>query len=285
MNLLSNSFKFTTSGYVMLLVQFKKHELHVKVVDTGSGIPKSFLPQLFEPYKQVQARGAERGTGLGLSITKQLIQQTQGSIAVDSKYQHDHGVGAASSGSAFTLILPVAASKHSLDPPPLKLVKPMRIEIVHAGNHRDIEGLTTAWMSFGVEVLHTKVTTDISSDPDTIIWADLNFLRKHPDFYLNAIGKQRQLFLVPYNNKTLLDEIIGRTPPSHILPIRKPLIWHRIVQAIIDTQQLLRSPDIDNSTKHAIKNDIVPKLGKESKKQAILAKRKTVLLVEDNKVC
>jgi hypothetical protein len=248
MNLLSNSFKFTASGYVMLLLRLKEGILHVTVKDSGSGIPKSFLPQLFEPYKQVQVRGAERGTGLGLSITKRLLQRMQGSIAVESKYQQDRGVGATNSGSVFTLTIPFATSEHSSDPPPPNLVKSMRIAIMHDGKHRDIEGLITAWTSFGAEVLHTQVTTDIPSDPDTIIWADLGFLREHHDIYL-VLRQQQYLVLVPYKDRNLLDEILGLTPPTNIVPIRKPLIWHRIVQTIIDIRKVRSAPDLDKDIK------------------------------------
>jgi histidine kinase/DNA gyrase B/HSP90-like ATPase len=284
MNLLSNSSKFTVSGYVMLLLHLKEGILHVTVKDSGSGIPKSFLPQLFEPYKQVQARGAERGTGLGLSITKRLVQRMRGSISVESKYQKDQGVGAANSGSVFTLTIPIATSEHSPDPLPLNLIKPLRVAIMHDGKHRDVEGLITAWTSFGAEVWRTQVTADISSDPDTIIWADVGFLRKHHDFYPDVLRQQQHLVLVPYKDRTLLDEILGPTPPSNIIPIRKPLIWHSIVQTIIDTRKIRSAPDLNKDTKLAPKTDVVHNEAAESGKQAPVAKRRTVLLVEDNKV-
>jgi hypothetical protein len=282
MNLLSNSFKFTASGYVMLLLRLKEDVLQVTVEDTGSGIPKSFLPQLFEPYKQVQAKGAERGTGLGLSITKRLLHRMQGSISVESKYQ---GIGVANSGSVFTLTIPITASDHSLDSLPLNLVKPLRIAIMHDGKNRDIEGLITAWISFGAEVLHTKLITDISSDPDTLIWADLGFLCKHRDICVTMLRQQQHLVLVPYKDRALLGEVLGATPPTSVVPIRKPLIWHRIVQTIINIRQGRSDPDLDQDIKLTPKTGIVHSSTNESMKQALVFKKRLVLLVEDNKVC
>jgi signal transduction histidine kinase len=55
MNLLSNALKFTQSGYVFL-VELKERNLVATVKDSGFGIPEPFLPHLFEPFKQAQAK-------------------------------------------------------------------------------------------------------------------------------------------------------------------------------------------------------------------------------------
>lgn len=93
MNLLSNALKFTSSGYILLSIQMRNDKLMASVTDTGCGVPPAFLPQLFEPSKQAQVRGAGRGTGLGLSIIKQLLRKMQGTIVGESKYRDDEDVG------------------------------------------------------------------------------------------------------------------------------------------------------------------------------------------------
>jgi hypothetical protein len=284
MNLLSNSFKFTPSGYVMLLLRHHEGVLHLTVQDSGSGIPKTFLPQLFEPYKQVQARGAERGTGLGLSITKRLIERMHGSVDVKSNYQGDQGVGVANSGSVFTLTVPITVSEHSSDHLAFTLVKPVQIAIMHDGKNRDVEGLVTAWASFGVEALPTQVIADISENPNNIIWADLAFLRKHQDICTSILRQQRHLVLVPYRDKTLLDEILGPESSANIVPITKPMIWHRIIQTIINAQ-LVRSghhPSKDTKLKPVPNVAHIP--ASENTNHQPTSKMKTILLVEDNKV-
>jgi hypothetical protein len=266
----------------MLLLRLNDGVLQVIVEDSGTGIPNSFLPQLFQPYKQVQATGAERGTGLGLSITKGLLQRMQGRIDVESKYQLDPGVGAANSGTQFTLTIPIVNLDNSSDPLPQEL-NPVRIQIVHSGKNRDIEGLIAAWTSFGVEVSRIQANTDISNDSDEIIWADLSVLRDNHVFCVKLLRQRQHLVLVPYKDKALLDEIVGTSPPANIIPIRKPLIWHRMVQTIIETRKGPNTPDFNEN------NDITPSTDglnhsvKTSKKPSMEAK-KIVLLVEDNKV-
>ena len=103
MNLLSNALKFTRSGYVMLSIEMEKGQLVATVKDTGTGIPPSFLPQLFEPFKQATTRGSQRGTGLGMSIVKQLLQKMRGTIKVESRHPDSMSVEPGQTGSTFTV--------------------------------------------------------------------------------------------------------------------------------------------------------------------------------------
>lgn len=53
----------------------------VRVIDTGTGIPRGVLAKLFDPFFTTKATG----TGLGLSISQTIMQEHGGSIAVDSR--------------------------------------------------------------------------------------------------------------------------------------------------------------------------------------------------------
>jgi signal transduction histidine kinase len=83
-NLVDNALKYTPSGgQVQLQVQRHpaRHQQTVTVSDTGTGIPATDLPRLFERhYRGVQARGEIPGTGLGLAIAQELIEQMQGQL-------------------------------------------------------------------------------------------------------------------------------------------------------------------------------------------------------------
>jgi signal transduction histidine kinase len=284
MNLLSNSFKFTVAGYVMLFLSLQGGHLQVVVKDSGFGIPQSFLSQLFEPYKQVQARGAERGTGLGLSITKRLLERMQGSVTVESKHFEDQDIGTANSGSQFTLTIPIATSDHPPDSLYLNFFRSVRIVIMHDGKTRDIEALTAAWSSFGAEVSYTQVTADIQNHPDTIIWADLRFLQKNHAARSNILSQTRHLVLVPHKDRASLEKILGPAPSVNIVPIKKPLIWHRIVQIAMDARQIRSTPVLDKDDTLALKVAAIYHPANESNLQAPMAKKRTILLVEDNKV-
>jgi len=62
--------------------------LEFTVTDTGSGIRKEYLKDLFVDYYQVEDQANRRieGTGLGLSITKRLTEMMDGEISVESEY-------------------------------------------------------------------------------------------------------------------------------------------------------------------------------------------------------
>ena len=91
-NLLSNAFKFTLEGGMVI---FRVEEINVErhgcvryrftVQDTGIGISDEFLNRLFEPFNRSKKVSKVEGTGLGLSITKGLVDLMGGTIQVESK--------------------------------------------------------------------------------------------------------------------------------------------------------------------------------------------------------
>ena len=91
-NLLSNAMKFTSEGKVTLnsrvkQLQGNKVQLEFSVTDTGIGIEKEKLGEIFESYAQANADTTRKygGTGLGLAISKKLIELQGGSIGVTSE--------------------------------------------------------------------------------------------------------------------------------------------------------------------------------------------------------
>lgn len=85
MNLLSNAFKFTQSGKIILGAEVQLPHLHFWISDTGSGISPELQKRIFEPFVKVEPPGQRRGgIGLGLSITRRLVALHGGSITLDS---------------------------------------------------------------------------------------------------------------------------------------------------------------------------------------------------------
>jgi signal transduction histidine kinase len=87
MNLAGNALKFTRQGSVHIGVQLVGSELVYRVKDTGIGIPKEELENVFAEFRQVDATVTREfgGTGLGLSITKRFVEMHGGRIWVESE--------------------------------------------------------------------------------------------------------------------------------------------------------------------------------------------------------
>jgi PAS domain S-box-containing protein len=94
LNLASNALKFTTKGRITLGMRPSAGTLpdggrgvDLFVRDTGAGIPKEKLEQVFEPFAQVDSSISRRygGTGLGLSIARDLVKLMGGELSVTSE--------------------------------------------------------------------------------------------------------------------------------------------------------------------------------------------------------
>jgi len=110
LNLINNAIKFTKKGKVEVFVKVLKegkesYLLEFLVKDTGIGIPKNELQNIFERFRQAEISTTRNygGTGLGLSIAKQLVELQGGEITVKSK------VGL---GSEFVFTLPFKKTKN-----------------------------------------------------------------------------------------------------------------------------------------------------------------------------
>ncbi|HEY2379102.1 MAG TPA: ATP-binding protein [Gemmatimonadaceae bacterium] len=106
LNLLSNASKFTPPGGQVRVESARDasdpQRVVVRVSDTGIGIPRDKLADVFEPFVQVPSSGAPRaeGTGLGLAISRDLARGMGGDLTVESELGR---------GSTFTLTLPQAS--------------------------------------------------------------------------------------------------------------------------------------------------------------------------------
>ena len=112
MNLLSNGFKFTQQGKIILGAEVQLPHIHFWVSDTGAGITPELQERIFEPFVKVDLPGHRReGIGLGLSITRRLVALHGGSITLDSLPDQ---------GSTFHVYIPLPgldyASASQVDP-------------------------------------------------------------------------------------------------------------------------------------------------------------------------
>ena len=101
-NLLSNAVKFTPSGGTVRVSLRRLDDVDELVVsDTGIGIDPSFLPNVFDTFRQADASAtrAHGGLGLGLSIVRHLVEGHGGTVTAESEGRDR--------GATFTVRLPV----------------------------------------------------------------------------------------------------------------------------------------------------------------------------------
>ena len=125
-NLLSNAFKFTEHGGVVLRVGPQgSDQVSFEVRDTGVGIAPEQHAVIFEAFRQADGSTHRQfgGTGLGLSISRELAHLLGGALELSS---------APGKGSVFTLMIPVrigavrTASPRSL---PAQSVRPQPVAV------------------------------------------------------------------------------------------------------------------------------------------------------------
>jgi len=99
--LLDNAIKYTPHGTIDFTVKRDKRNAFIKIKDTGIGISKDELPNIFERFYRAdtsRTKSSVSGFGLGLSLAKQIVQSHNGRIEVASVIDQ---------GTTFTVILPL----------------------------------------------------------------------------------------------------------------------------------------------------------------------------------
>jgi signal transduction histidine kinase len=102
LNLISNAFKFTLEGEISVSLSRQDHRMVLVVRDTGTGIPPSELPRIFDRFHRVEGSHGrtQEGTGIGLALVQELVRLHGGSIEVAST---------PGKGTTFTVAIPVGA--------------------------------------------------------------------------------------------------------------------------------------------------------------------------------
>ena len=151
-NLLTNAVKFTPEGgRVTVRLERENNQAILIVEDTGQGIEASFLPNVFEMFRQGDARASREhtGMGIGLALVQQLVRLHGGSVVAYSA-----GLGR---GTRFTVSLPEKTEKAkriALAPAPAGETLD-QLEVLAVDDDED----TTALLRYLLEMNGAKVTT------------------------------------------------------------------------------------------------------------------------------
>ncbi|EAR11317.1 PAS domain-containing hybrid sensor histidine kinase/response regulator [Reinekea blandensis] len=112
MNLISNAFKFTDQGHILVRVECteQKDRLRFSVEDSGVGIAEEAQASLFERFNQVDqsASRSSGGTGLGLAIVREIVELWGGDVWIRSRSGH---------GATFFFDIPVQQSSRAVNQP------------------------------------------------------------------------------------------------------------------------------------------------------------------------
>jgi len=104
LNLAGNALQYTPAGgKVRIVGEGLADRAQIRVIDTGIGIPREYLPHIFTRFYRVEKSRARAGggSGIGLTIAKHWVEAHGGSLHADSS--------GANRGSTFTIDLPLSS--------------------------------------------------------------------------------------------------------------------------------------------------------------------------------
>jgi PAS domain S-box-containing protein len=161
-NLLNNSVKFTASGgKVTVSLTRDGDSAKLVIADTGVGINPSFLPYVFERFRQADASVTREhgGLGLGLAIVRSLVEIHGGTVAVASEGENR--------GATFSVALPLAQA-NSTSPIERAVAQQQAIDQVKLAGKRvlvvDDDADTVFIIGKSLEMQGAKVTTLTSAN-------------------------------------------------------------------------------------------------------------------------
>jgi PAS domain S-box-containing protein len=182
-NLLSNAIKFTPEGGTVD-VRFAEHHsgiLRLTITDSGIGIPSSFLPHVFERFRQADGSSTREhgGLGLGLAIVRHIVELHGGTVAAESR-----GPG---QGATFSVELPMALELAVRTPVSIEDSPRLRVSDGSPLNHcralvveddEDARQLLDAILSRAGAAVRVAGTVDeamalFRSEPADVVLADL----------------------------------------------------------------------------------------------------------------
>ena len=275
LNLLSNSFKFTEEGEVVLTVTAKKvlddptYELHFSVRDTGIGIPADRIDRLFQSFSQADSSISRKygGTGLGLAISKRLSELMGGEMWVESD-------GVPGRGSTFHFTIraePSQAPPRSFLQHTQADLQNKRVLIVddNETNQRIMVLQTESW---GMKSLVAATPSDALAlirrgEPFDVALIDYQMPDMDGLTLLAEIRKLRDEKSLPaiLVSSVGRDMAAGETASAFLL---KPIRASQLYDALIN---VLASQGVSSIQKQSIESEFDPEMGKRMPLHILLA--------------
>lgn len=241
-NLLSNAIKFTPKGG-QIFITVKSHskngqeQLMLKVKDTGEGIAKEELPNIFDRFYQVEgSKQKGQGTGIGLALTRELLKLMGGEIEVESE------IG---KGTTFTILFPVTKNAKligSRENVPAISNKHLELEGQLLSNDQSIKGIVGKSKSAETEDLPQLLIIEDNAD---IV------------YYLRTLLEPQYEVESAYNGQEGIDLAIETIPDIIICDVMMPLKdGFEVVQTLKNDERTSHIPIILLSAKAALEDRV-----------------------------
>lgn len=181
-NILSNAIKYNhENGEVKVIVSETGDTVNVEIRDTGLGIPKGQIDQIFTRFHRADNALNEniRGTGIGLMLSKRIVELHKGRISVESEENK---------GSAF--IISLLKGKLHFNPADIRVAeKKERIDKLTAKN---VEGKHTVLVIEDNEDILNFIEKSLSEDYFVIRETDgkeglMSVFAEHPDLIITDV--------------------------------------------------------------------------------------------------
>ncbi|MCR5608740.1 MAG: response regulator, partial [Lachnospiraceae bacterium] len=259
LNILTNAAKFTSEGYISFNIDYKKIrsntiEIYIEVTDTGIGIKKEHLDEIFDEFKQVDTRRNRniQGTGLGLAICKRLSVLMGGSIKMRSEY-----------GKGTTCTVTILQKIKSTEPCAVVKEAKNKKVLIYEPNKYILNSMSALFNSL-------KVNSEFTTDSDEF---KVLLSCKHYDFGFydyDTVGNMDSIFYDDNNDAKLvamvsnMDIDIKSSSDNQTLYINKPVHYLSVV------------PILNGEDPNAVKN--------YHNETSFIAPDAKILLVDDNVV-
>jgi len=194
LNLTGNAIKFTQQGHIAIrgALEYETDQqvtVRFSIKDTGIGIPRDRLGQLFHSFSQVDGSSTRRfsGTGLGLALSKRLAEAMGGKIGVES----EEGKG---STFWFTVALDKQAERQETISPAARSIQGTRVLLVDPNpTNREVlrlqlqpAGCRCAECESGVRALEMLREAWWQKDPFDVVITDMNM----PEMDGQTLGRE-----------------------------------------------------------------------------------------------
>ena len=184
-NLIANAIRYTESGGVVVGCRRHQRKMWVEVRDTGIGIPKDKIDEIFEEFRQLGPGERNRGSGLGLAIVAKAAALLGLQVRVSSE------VG---KGSMFSVELPLGRASKA-EGRQKSRPRPLRIALVD-DNVAVLTALSCALETIGHDVVAAETGKDLldrlDGEPPDVVISDYRLADGKTGF--DVIATTREVF-------------------------------------------------------------------------------------------